>query len=80
MPKALLIAEKPSLMRTIQAVYNKNKASIPYDVTFVSQRGHLVTLKLPSEIDEEQKKWKWEKTILYPNMKRIRPPMFYQPS
>ena len=66
MPKALLIAEKPSLMRTIQAVYDKNKAAIPYEITFVSQRGHLVTLKLPSEIDEEQKHWKWENLPFHP--------------
>lgn len=66
MSKALLIAEKPSLMRTIQAVYEKNKASIPYEITFLSQRGHLVTLKLPSEIDEEQKHWKWENLPFHP--------------
>lgn len=66
MPKALLIAEKPSLMRAIQDVYNRNRAKIPYEVTFVSQRGHLVTLKLPHEIDEERKKWKWENLPFHP--------------
>lgn len=66
MPKALLIAEKPSLMRTIEAVYNKHKSSIPYEITFISQRGHLVTLKLPSEIDEEQKHWKWSNLPFHP--------------
>lgn len=66
MPKALLIAEKPSLMRTIQDVYNKHKGEISYDITFLSQRGHLVTLKLPHEIEEDRKKWKWENLPFHP--------------
>lgn len=53
-------------MRTIQAVYDKNKASIPYEIKFTAQRGHLVTLKLPSEIDEEQKNWRWENLPFHP--------------
>lgn len=60
MQKALLIAEKPSLKRTIEDVYNRHKKEIPYEITFKEQRGHLLTLKLPSEIDPEQKKWAWE--------------------
>ena len=66
MPKALLIAEKPSLMRQIQDVYNKHRAEIPYEVTFTAQRGHLVALKLPKEIDEEQAHWKWENLPFHP--------------
>lgn len=59
--KALLIAEKPSLMRSIQAVYNKHKAEIPFEIDFLSQAGHLIALKMPSEIDEEKyKRWKME--------------------
>ena len=57
---ALLIAEKPDLMRQIEAVYNKNKNVIPYEITFCAQRGHLVTLMLPDEIDPAQKRWAWE--------------------
>ena len=57
MPKALLIAEKPSLMRTIQGVYNKHKSEIPYDVDFMAQAGHLLGLKMPDEIHPEYKKW-----------------------
>ena len=56
----LLIAEKPSLMKTIQDVYFKNKSKIPYDIDFTAQAGHLVTLLLPAEIDDNQKTWKWE--------------------
>lgn len=66
MAKALLIAEKPSLMRTIQGVYDKHKSEIPYEIKFTSQRGHLVTLMLPSELDEEQKHWKWENLPFHP--------------
>ena len=43
-----------------------NKGIIPYDVTFLAQSGHLVTLKKPDEIDEEQKVWKWENLPFYP--------------
>ena len=35
--KALLIAEKPSLMKTIYSVYNKHRSEIPYDIDFKAQ-------------------------------------------
>ncbi len=66
MQKALLIAEKPSLRREIEEVYKKHKSEIPYDITFLDQRGHLVTLMLPDEIDEEQKNWCWENLPFIP--------------
>jgi len=53
-PHALLLAEKPSLLRTIKAVYDKNKDRIPYDITFVAQSGHILRLKLPQELDKER--------------------------
>ena len=56
----LLIAEKPDLMRKIEACYDKNRDKIPYTITFTAQRGHLVTLKYPDEIDEELKEWSWD--------------------
>ena len=56
--KAILIAEKPSLMREIQAAYNENRKSIPMEIDFLAQAGHLVGLKMPEEIDEE-KYGKW---------------------
>lgn len=52
--KALLIAEKPSLMREIQGVYKKHKDEIGIDIDFVAQAGHLVGLKLPKEVDAEK--------------------------
>lgn len=66
MKKALLIAEKPSLMRTIQETYNKI-SGLDYQITkFTAQAGHLVRLLLPSELDEEQKKWAWENLPFFP--------------
>lgn len=66
MQKALLIAEKPSLRRKIEDVYNKHKSEIPYDITFTEQRGHLLTLKMPNELDEDLKKWEWDTLPIQP--------------
>lgn len=66
MNRAYLIAEKPDLMRKIEAVYDKHKGEIPYYIDFASQRGHLMTLKLPSEIDESMKHWSWDQLPFYP--------------
>ncbi len=66
MPNALLIAEKPSLRKKIEAVYNANASSIPYKCTFTEQRGHLVTLVLPDEIDDSMKKWDWDTLPFHP--------------
>lgn len=57
MKKALLIAEKPSLMKTIHAAYSKHKDEIPYDIDFKAQAGHLFGLKMPDEINDKYKKW-----------------------
>ena len=58
--KALLIAEKPSLRKVIQEVYEKHKDEIPYSITFLDQAGHLLELKMPGEINEKYKKWLWD--------------------
>lgn len=55
--KALLIAEKPSLMNTIKEFYNKHKNDFDIDITFMAQAGHLVGLKAPKEIDPVYEKW-----------------------
>lgn len=64
--KALLIAEKPSLMRTIQDVYNKNRAQIPFEVTFMCQSGHLLTLLTPDELNDSLKRWSWDSIPFHP--------------
>ena len=64
--KALLIAEKNSLMDTIKEVYDKNRDKIPFEIDFKAQRGHLVELLMPDEMDEELKEWKWETLPFHP--------------
>lgn len=54
--KALLIAEKPSLMRDIQKVYNK-KPLKDLDVDFASFVGHVMGLQEPKEYTPEWEKW-----------------------
>lgn len=53
---ALLIAEKPSLMREIQKVFKAHASEYDFNITFMAQAGHLFTLKLPKEVDEEKYK------------------------
>ena len=55
MQKALLIAEKPSLMRDIKNAYEHCKNELDYDITFVSQAGHLVELLDPVELNPAYK-------------------------
>ncbi len=64
--KMLLIAEKPDLMRKIEKCYRAHKDQIPYEIDFVSQRGHLVTLKNPDELDEALKEWSWDTLPINP--------------
>lgn len=66
MKKALLIAEKPSLMRSIERVYKDHKSDIPYEISFIEQRGHLLTLKMPDELDEDLKDWSWDTLPIHP--------------
>ena len=67
MQRALLIAEKPSLMRSIQTVYNKHRRDIPFEITFMCQSGHLFTLKNLDELDERLKKWDYATLPYYPD-------------
>lgn len=57
MKKALLIAEKPSLMRDIKQAYEHIANKVEYEITFVSQVGHLVELLDPVEVNPIYKKW-----------------------
>lgn len=53
-------------MRTIKETY-ETVTGLDYKITkFTAQAGHLVRLLLPSELDEEQKKWAWENLPFYP--------------
>lgn len=66
MKKALLIAEKGSLRRNLESVYKKYKDEIPYDITFTEQSGHLMTLKNPTELDEDMKEWSFDTLPFHP--------------
>ena len=60
--RALLIAEKPSLNRTIQEVYMKNKNIFSDQIDFCCFRGHVVGLMEPREYSSGQwaNSWSWE--------------------
>lgn len=64
--KALLIAEKPSLRQTLEQCYKRHRKEFDYDIKFMDQRGHLLQLKLPDELDESQKQWSWDKLPFHP--------------
>lgn len=51
MAKALFIAEKSSLRKSVEAAYQKHRSEFADEIIFSEMSGHLVTLKLPSEIE-----------------------------
>ena len=55
--KALLIAEKPDYMRKIQKVFEAHKNELDYEIDFVAQRGHTLTLLDPKEMNPLYKSW-----------------------
>lgn len=56
-PRALLLAEKPSLMLDVKKVYLKYQSQIGYDIDFQTFAGHTMSLKMPGEINPEWQKW-----------------------
>lgn len=69
--RALLIAEKPDLMKNIRDAYNKK--GHPDDITFKSFVGHTMGLKMPGDYKKE-----WEKRSMQ-NLPMIPSPFEYQP-
>ncbi len=65
--RALLIAEKPDQMQQIQQVYEKYQDQFPYEIDFMAQRGHLIRLLYPNEIDPSRNVWKWENIPFFPD-------------
>ncbi|MCR5303901.1 MAG: hypothetical protein K6E33_05000 [Lachnospiraceae bacterium] len=55
--KAILIAEKPSLMREIRSAYNESRSQVPMDIDFLAQAGHLIGLVMPGDADPKYKRW-----------------------
>ena len=66
--QALLIAEKPSLMRAIQDAYAVVKPKLGFEIDFTSLRGHFMELKEPEEYDSKWgKPWNIESLPIVPN-------------
>lgn len=71
MARALLIAEKPSLMREIQTVYNK--IDHPDTIEFMAFAGHTMSLCEPNEYNDEwAAKWNWEQLPMVPTTWKIK--------
>lgn len=67
MEKALLISEKPDLMRKMENMYRKHASEFSYEVDFESQSGHLVELMAPDEINPLMKKrGTWDNLPFHP--------------
>lgn len=62
--KALLIAEKPSLMRAVQGAYKKG--GFKDQIDFFALHGHIMTLKNAEDYNPDWKKWKKEDLPLIP--------------
>lgn len=62
MERYLFIAEKPSLMRDIQAAFNQTK-TLSYNADFTAFHGHFMELQEPEEYKEE---WggSWKREVL----------------
>lgn len=55
--RGLLIAEKPSVMREVQALYNKEASSLPFTLDFAAFHGHLMELKAPEDYNPDWSDW-----------------------
>lgn len=65
MAKALLIAEKPSLMRDVKDVYEKRGFKDTID--FIAFRGHSMMIANPKDQNAEWEKWKIDLLPMIPN-------------
>lgn len=63
--RALLIAEKPSLMREIRDAYND--MTFRDTIDFAHFVGHLMTLAMPESYDKKYSKWSLEDLPIVPN-------------
>ena len=71
MAKALLIAEKPDLMRKVKAVYSK--MGFKDTIDFTSFAGHTMVLKQPGEYNPSWEKWNIGDLPLIPNKFEYKP-------
>ena len=77
MPKALVIAEKPSvaadLARALGKLPKKNDAFENDDFVITSAIGHLVELCLPGEMDKKRGKWSFANLPIIPDRFALKP-------
>ena len=77
MPKALVIAEKPSvaadLARALGKVPKKNDIFENDDFVITSAIGHLVELCLPGEMDKKRGKWSFANLPIIPDHFGLKP-------
>ena len=77
MPKALVIAEKPSvaadLARALGKVPKKNDVFENDDFVITSAIGHLVELCLPGEMDKKRGKWSFANLPIIPDRFALKP-------
>ena len=64
MQKALLVAEKSSVAKDIQKVYDKIKGDLPYELVITSAAGHVVGLCEPDEYAGKDWGTPWKKEVL----------------
>lgn len=72
MAKALFIAEKPSMMREVQAVYKKRGFKDTID--FVALSGHVVEMYRPEEYNKAWGEWKAENLPMIPEVFKYKAP------
>ena len=65
--RGLLIAEKSSARKDLEAAYNKHKSELPYTLDFQQFHGHVVQLKMPGEIKDEWSKWDMDNLPMIPD-------------
>lgn len=64
--RALVIAEKKSLLDSILEAHKTNRSKFDYELDGIAQVGHLFGLKSPRELDESMGRWDIEKFPWYP--------------
>ena len=68
MARALLLAEKPSLMRLIKACYDKG--SYQDEIDFIQLAGHVIKMCEPPAYGNgwESKRWNWDQLPMIPDV------------
>ena len=69
--KGLVLAEKPSLMRAIQAAYHAD--TYPFILDFAAFHGHLMEMAQPADYDASWEKWSLDTLPMIPKQFRYVP-------